>query len=95
MVALMTSRAADPSLDEKLLYMWIEPCLFRGSARLSHCKRENVLELQESFNKGIFHKHFLKLDFSAVAKTLIDERQLMKLQNEHELMGASEIIGAC
>jgi hypothetical protein len=95
MVAVMTSRTADPSFDDKLLCMWIEPCLFCGSAKLNHCKRENVLESQGSLNTGAFHIHFLKLDFSAVAKMLIDERQLMKLLNECELIGASEAIGAC
>ena len=122
MVAVMNSRVADPSFDDKLLCMWIGPCLCCGLARLNHCKRENVLESQGPFDKEEFNplnaelnpichllallgahhifnvgrvrvnKCFFKLDFSTVAKMLIDERQLTKLLNEWELIGASEVV---
>ena len=80
MVAVMNSRDADSSFDDKLPCTRIGPCLCCRSARLNHCKRENVLESQGPFNKESFNKCFFKLDFSAVAKMLIDERQLMKLK---------------
>ena len=92
MVAVLNSRPADPSFDDKLLCMWIGPCLRCGSARLNHCKRENVMESRGPFNKEAFNKCFFRLDFSAVAKMMVDERQLMKLLNECEVIGASEVI---
>jgi hypothetical protein len=92
MVAVMTSRAADPSFDDKLLCMSIELYLCCGSARLNHCKIGNVLESQGPFSKEAFNKHLFKLDFSAVAKMLIDERQLMKLLSECGSIGASEVV---
>jgi hypothetical protein len=91
-VAVMNSGAADPSFDDKLLCVWIGPCLCCGSARMNHCKKENMLEWQGPFSKEAFNKCFFKLDFSAAAKTLVDEKQLMKLLNECELIGPSEVI---
>ena len=82
MVAVMNSRAADPSVGDKLLCLWLGPCLCCVSTRLHHCKRENMSESQGPFNIEAFNKRFFKLDFSAVAKTLMDERQLMKWLNE-------------
>jgi hypothetical protein len=92
MVAVLNGTAADASFDDKLLCIWIGPCLRCVSARLNHCKRENVMGSQRPFSKEAFNKCFFRLDFSAVAKMMMDERELMKLLNEREVIGASEVI---